>query len=342
MARIHIIETPTRSLETPAFFPVNNFGSSGNDNTPHYWEDIPDMNTMMVNAYHIRESYVWGKLQNDGLHRHYSKDGVFFADSGGFQAKRHQLAIDPLKILRAQESIGADIASTLDMPVFPDDTIYQETHASAIRSSTQNALFAIKNREREDMKIFATIHGNDTKVMINMIDYLNKKANFDGFAIGGLVKKRTDFHKVIDLVYAVRKKIGDKPLHIFGLGGVSMIPLLVYVGADTFDSSAFLTAGSNRIYFRPGRNHTEFQNMKETSYLPCICPVCSNHSFKEVQSERSLIGMHNLWMINGEMRQLKSAIQDNDLESYLEWRFNQNPLINEGFRYAKMKNRGLA
>jgi len=342
MARIHIIETPTRNLETPAFFPVNNFGMSGSDNTPRYWEDIPDMNTMMVNAYHVRESFVWKKLQNDGLHRHYSKDGVFFADSGGFQAKRYQIDIDPLKILRAQESIGADIASTLDMPVFPDDTIYQNTHASAIRTSIQNALLAIKNREREDMKIYATLQGNDTKVMLNMIDYLNKKANFDGFAIGGLVKKRSNFHKVIDLVYAVRKKIGDKPLHIFGLGGVSMIPLLVYIGADTFDSSAFLTAGSKRIYFRPGRNHTEFQDMRETKYLPCVCPICSTHSFKEVQSERRLIAMHNLWMINGELRQLKSAILDQDIESYLEGRFHQNPLINEGFRYAKMKVRGLA
>jgi len=341
MARIHIIETPTRDLETPAFFPVNNFGVRGSDNTPRYWEDIPDMNTMMINAYHISCSYQRNNLENDGLHRHYSKNGVFFADSGGFQARLYKLSIDPIHVLRTQESIGADIISTLDMPVFPDDTIYQESHGNAIRLSIQNALLLMKKREREDMKVYASIHGNDTKTMLNMIDYLSKKEKFDGFAIGGLVPKRADFHKVIDLVYAVRKKIGDAPLHVFGLGGVSMIPLLAYLGVDTFDSSAFMTAGSKRIFFRPGRGHSEFQEMKETKYLSCVCPICSTRTFKEVRSQRRLVAMHNLWMITAELRRLKAAIEDQEIESYLEGRFFQNPLIHEGFRYAKMKVRGL-
>lgn len=300
------------------------------------------MNTMMINAYNVREGSIWDKLKNDGLHRHYSKDGVFFADSGGFQAKRYQINIDPLRILQVQESLGADIASTLDMPVFPNDTIFSITHRDAIQISIKNAIFALQNREHEDMLLYATIHGNDTKMILNMIDYLKKKGTFDGYAIGGLVPKRSDLHKVIDLVFSVRKKIGDAPLHIFGLGGVSMIPLLAYVGGDTFDSSAFLTAGSRRVYYRPGREHIEFKDMNETTFLPCVCPVCSRHTFEEIRSERKLIALHNLWMITAELRKLRTAIQDNEVEPYLEARFQRNPLISEGFRYAKMKVRGLA
>lgn len=342
MARIHIIETSTRSLETPVFFPVNNLGQKGSFNTPRYWEDIPDMNTMMINAYHISRSYQYDKLKNDGLHRHYSKNGVFFADSGGFQARVYNLSIDPISVLRTQESIGADIISTLDMPVFPDDTIYQKSHANAIRLSITNALLLMKNREREDMKVYASIQGNDIKTMLNMIDYLSKKEKFDGFAIGGLVPKRSNFHKVIDLVYAVRKKIGDVPLHVFGLGGVSVIPLLVYLGVDTFDSSAFMVSGAKRLFFRPGRSHSEFQDMNELKYLPCVCPVCSTRTLEEIRSQRKLVAMHNLWMITEELRSLKAAIEEKEIESYLEKRFIHNPLIFEAFRYAKMKTRGIA
>ena len=120
-----------------------------------------------------------------------------------------------------------------------------------------------------------------------------------------------------------------------------MIPLLVYLGADTFDSSAFMISGSNRIFFKRGKRHLEFQNMGETKYLPCVCPVCCNRSLEEVRSQRKLVAMHNLWMITSEIRCLKSAIVENELESYLEERFSHNPLINEGFRYAKMKVRGI-
>jgi len=339
---VKYIETAHGTLETPCFFPVNNFGKKGKASIPEYWNEIPDLKQMLINAFVIKKSDQYKKILQKGLRSYYCHDGHFFVDSGGFQARDQKEALDPLEILRIQENVGADIASTLDIPVFPDDKILCTTHSELIKKSVENALKSINYRQNEEMNLFAAIHGNETSMMVNMINFLEKKAKFDGYAIGGLVPKRSNFIQIINLIYSVRKKIKDQPLHVFGLGGPSMIPLLIYLGVDSFDSSSFILAGSHRVYFSPdigSRNMNEFP-LRER--LPCVCPVCSKHTTNEIKMNRRLIALHNLWMITLELRRIKSYIEDNSLEDYLDYRFACNPLINQAYRYAKMKVRGLA
>jgi len=341
VARIHVIETATRPLETPAFFPVNNAGARGEGNGPPYWTEIPDMKTMLLNAYFLNNSSLFQTLCSVGLHNHYAHDGVFFLDSGGLQQRLYNKKVDPLEILRVQEKLGADIASTLDVSVLPSDDPLSNSHAEYMRTSVKNALLSLQSREREDMKIYASLQGNDLKAIINMIDYLAKRGNFDGYAIGGLLPKRSDFRRLIDIVYAVRKRIGDAPLHVFGLGGPSYIPLLTYLGVDSFDSSSYLKAGSRRVFFLPAQGSVDFCDIGNQKWLPCVCPVCSQHTTYQVREQRKLIALHNLWMITYELRRLKVAIQENQIEDYLEWRFQSNPLIYGAYRYARLKKRGF-
>lgn len=340
LAQIKILETPHGELETPCFFPVYHLNKKGTGSCPKYWNEIPEQKTMLLNAYGIKKSETFKRILRLGLEKHFKFSGIFFVDSGGLQTRLHNITLDPIEILRLQEKIGADIASTLDSPVLQKDNIAAQIHADSINNTIQNALICLKNREREDMRLYAVIHGNEIKVMKNMVDYLKRKGNFDGFAIGGLIFKRSNHRNLIDLIIAIRKRIGDKPLHVFGLGGPSMIPLLTYLGVDSFDSSSFLSAGSNRVYFSLERGSTEFHKMEKVSMLPCVCPVCSRYSFDQVRSQRRLIGMHNLWMIALEIRRLKIHIQEQDLESYLEYRFTNNPQIKISYQYAKGKVRG--
>lgn len=342
MARIYVLDTSMRSIETPVLFPVNNTGKKGEGNGPDYWTKIPDMKTMLLNAYLIQKSPILQTLMSEGLHRHYMQDGVFFIDSGGFHNRLPSLNIDPLEILQIQENIGADIAATLDIPISPQENTLGRRHANYIRTCVKNALTSLQNREREDLLIYASIQGGDIPTMINMIDYLQKRGKFDGFAIGGLLPKRSGYKHLVDIICAVRKRIGDAPLHVFGLGGPSYIPLLVYLGVDTFDSSSYLMAGSKRVYFAPGQGSVDFKEIGKCEWLPCVCPVCSSHPSNEVREDRRLIALHNLWMISYEIRTLKIAIQENSLEQYLEQRFKPNPLIYEAYRYAKGKIRGFA
>lgn len=341
MPHLRTIETKNHSLDFPAFFPVNNAGEKGEGNGPPYWLDIPDMKTMLLNAHLLTKSHIYDTIVSKGLHNHYSKDVVFFLDSGGLQQRLKEITIDPIEILRIQENLGADIAATLDIPVMPKDDILSHSHSTNIQSCVKNALLMLEKREHEDMKIYASIQGNNIRVLIDMIGYLKKRGNFDGYAIGGLLPKRSDFHHLIDTIMAVRKTIGDKPLHVFGLGGPSYIPLLSYIGVDSFDSSSYLKAGSNRIYFISGQGSAELSDVGNQMWLPCVCPVCSNTTAEEVRKERKLIALHNLWVITYELRRLKVAIQENEMDKYLEWRFQSNPIIQSAFRYAKGKKRGF-
>lgn len=341
LSSIKIIETAHGNLQTPAFFPVYHLNKRGTVSCPKFWNEIPELKTMLVNAHGIKECKRFKKILTHGLDKHLHFPGIIFVDSGGLQNRLYDLKLDPLEMLRVQEKIGADIAATLDAPVFSNDNISSMDHSERIRITIQNALLSLKNREREDMRLYAVIHGNEIKVMTNMIDYLKRKGDFDGFAIGGLIFKRSNYRSLIDLVIALRKRACGKPLHVFGLGGPTMIPLLTYLGVDTFDSSSFLSAGSNRVYFTPEQGSWEFKEMPEMEFLPCVCPVCSKNTLEHVRSERRLIGMHNLWMISYEIRKLKMHIQEGDMDSYLDYRFANNPQIKIAYKYAKAKIRGF-
>lgn len=343
LARISEIETIRGCYETPIVFPVNNEGGPrGKGNSPEYWKEIPDMNTMMLNAYHIKNNPIYDKIKrNKGLHQYFKLDGLFFVDSGGWQNRLYDLKIDPLEILGVQESIGTDIASTLDIPTLPQDSIYTQQNSQYFKSTVSNALKSLRNKEREDMKLYASVHGNNTRFLLNTIDYLKRRGSFDGYAIGGLVAKRSRFYQLVDTILAVRNNIGDKQLHVFGLGGPSIIPLLVYLGVDSFDSSSFMSAGSRRIYYTLEEGSVKLRRIQETKKLPCLCPICRTNSFDEVRAQRKLIAMHNLWTITYELRELKLHIEEGSLESYLSNRFKHNPLIKSAFEYAKTRVRGF-
>ena len=66
------------------------------------------------------------------------------------------------------------------------------------------------------------------------------KSPFDGFAIGGLIPRAHDDELIISIVKKVRHEIGDRPLHVFGLGHPKWIPLLIRAGVDLVDSSSYV------------------------------------------------------------------------------------------------------
>lgn len=67
-----------------------------------------------------------------------------------------------------------------------------------------------------------------------------KGLGFDGFAIGGLIPRRHDTKLVLAIVEAVKQEIGDKHLHVFGLGHPTLLTDLYKAGADSVDSSSYV------------------------------------------------------------------------------------------------------
>ena len=104
LAQTKIIETPHGNLETPAFFPVHHINKRGSASFPKYWNEIPELQTMLVNANGIKESERFKKILNNGLAEHFHFKGTYFVDSGGLQSRLKNFELDPLDILRIQES----------------------------------------------------------------------------------------------------------------------------------------------------------------------------------------------------------------------------------------------
>jgi len=337
------LDTPHGQLQTPVLFPVSNIGKRSSDNTPEYTDSIPDLSTAMVNARAIRNrDPQWDRLLDDCTLRGemgVSDETIVFADSGGFDFQRAEVDTTPAETLETQRQIEADIFGTVDVPLSRDNR--QAENQRRISRSIDLALEA-SDRHDGDELLFGSVHGYDPETVRNTIRHLERNGDFDGYALGSLVPVRTDYEKVTKIILAARRAT-DKHLHVYGLGGVTYQPLLLYLGVDSFDSSAFIRSAGNRNYLIPGFGGEPMKNIEELSHLPCACPVCSDRTFDEVREDRDLLVQHNLWGLALELRRFRyMAAADEDLEAYLDLRFQGNEVTQRAFRLAKQQVRRLS
>ena len=77
---------------------------------------------------------------------------------------------------------------------------------------------------------------------------------FDGFSVGGLVPCVRNLEMVLGILAAVREEIGDRPLHVFGLGKPETTKLLFEHGVDSVDSSSYAKlAAEGRSWSNPNQ-----------------------------------------------------------------------------------------
>lgn len=340
--RQRTLDTPHGTLQTPVLFPVSNIGKRSSDNTPEYTDSIPDFSTAMVNARAIRNrDPQWQRLLDGPSLRNeidVSEDTIIFADSGGFDFQTNKVDTTPQKTLETQRQIEADIFGTVDLPLSQDNR--QSKNQRRITRSTELALEASKLHDGEEI-LLASVHGYDPETVRNTIQYLERNGDFGGYAVGSLVPIRTDYEKVTKIILSARRET-DKHLHVYGLGGITYQPLLLYLGVDSFDSSAFIRSAGNRNYLIPGFGGEPMKNVEELSHLPCACPVCSSRTFAAVRENRNLLVQHNLWALALELRRFRyMAAAGENLEEYLDLRFQGNKVTKRAFRLAKQQVRRL-
>lgn len=340
--RQRTLDTPHGTLQTPVLFPVSNVGKRSSDNTPEYTDSIPDLSTAMINARAIRNrDPQWQRLLNGPSLREdidVSGDTIIFADSGGFDFHTNKIDTTPAETLETQRQVEADIFGTVDLPLSRDNR-----RAENQRRISQSAELALEASELHNgtEHLLASVHGYDPETVRNTIRYLEHNGEFDGYAVGSLVPIRTDYEKVTKIILAARRET-DKHLHVYGLGGLTYQPLLLYLGVDSFDSSAFIRSAGNRNYLIPGFGGEPMKNIENLSYLPCACPVCSSQAFDTVREDRDLLAQHNLWALALELRRFRYiAASDEKIEQYLNLRFQGNKVTKRAFNLAKQQVRGL-
>ena len=124
--------------------------------------------------------------------------------------------IHPRDVLDLQERY-ANIAFTLDFPIPPGMDTRQAKKRQ--RLTIANAPWALANRRQKEMLLFACVQAWDAASAKDCAKAY-AGAPFDGFAIGGLVPRTCDLSTVLAIVEAVRNEIGERPLHVLGLGNL--------------------------------------------------------------------------------------------------------------------------
>lgn len=237
------LETPSGRIDFPAYIPVTTFGD-------RYPLDrliqpyLPRLAKAVMASHH----YAKQMKQRPRL--------PVLIDSGGFAAlfegsviheeaglgvletnlKDQRELLSPLQVLEFQEE-HADVAFTLDFPIPPGTEAY-EAHRRQ-RLSVENAIWAVDNRRRKDMCLYACIQAWDGPSATKCAAELAKKP-FDGFAIGGLVPRARNTELIESIVSSVLAEIDGRPLHVFGLGKPETTQRLFAMGVDSVDSSSYV------------------------------------------------------------------------------------------------------
>lgn len=297
--------------------------------------------------YGIREKKLEQYLSNEirEWDRFSDYDGMIFADSGGYKilkeggglkGKDFEKDIDQDKALDMQLDLGPDIVVNLDHPIHPDDSF--EERLEKMEKTAANARRLAERRDEVDGACYVTVHGYYEAMLERSFDAIEDELGqpidevFDGIGLGSLVPRKDNVEVLIEAVSDCRLEMqqrgyNDLPLHVFGISGNAM-PLLVAVGADTFDSASYLHQAVNGKYCV---NLFETVPVDEADLDACDCRVCNDGLHRDRMRNRlddlyqkdilGSVAAHNLAIQQRELRRFRQLISEADEEviaTYLE------------------------
>lgn len=172
----------------------------------------------------------------------------------------------PADILEFQERF-ADVAFTLDFPIPPAMELAEAERRQ--RLTIANARWAIHNRRKKDMLLYACVQGWS---VVSYADcaraYLEE--NFDGIAIGGLVPRCGNVSEILAIVNAVRKVVPSHPVHVFGIGNPDLVKVLFSQGVQSVDSSSYIRlAADGRLWGEAAVRFTDASPAERLSLALC-------------------------------------------------------------------------
>lgn len=203
--------------------------------------------------------------------------------------------LHPSDVLAFQEK-HADVAFTLDFPIPPSMDNREAGRRLAL--TVANARWAIENRRRKDMHLFACVQGWSVE---SYKDCASAYADlgFDGIAIGGLVPRVSNLSNVVRIVDAVRTAVPDKPLHVFGLGKPGIVEILFERGVQSVDSSSYVKlAADGKLWGQPAL-HLRDASPGERLHL-ALCNLAMAAQRALPLSASHLLFSSRLWEPNSE------------------------------------------
>lgn len=345
-ARAGTFYTPHGILETPVFAPVGT-QATVKAVTPEQLQAL-GATLILANTYHL---YLrpGDELIRDlgGLHRFMHWDGPILTDSGGFQvfslAENRKVDEDgvtfkshidgsihrftPEKSIAIQENLGADIIMAFDECASPHDRSYIE---QAMRRTHTWAERCLKAKRRTDQALFGIVQGGVYADLREKSAQFLTDLDFPGYAIGGLSVGETkeEMYTALDVVTAVLPE--DKPRYLMGVGTPDDIIQGVIRGVDIFDCVLPTRLARHHAaltrYDRLNLVNAKYARQEQPIASDCHCYTCRNFSraylrhlilAKEMLAA-TLLSIHNLYTLVQLSRDLRNAILQHSLETFLQ------------------------
>ncbi len=334
-ARVGDLSVPRADVvvETPALLPVVNPNVLTVE--PRRLAEEFGVEMLITNSYIVHSTDgLREEALSRGLHDLLDFPGAIMTDSGSFQlAEYGSIDVDSPQILAFQRAIGSDVATPVDVPTPPDES--RET-ALADLLDTEAALLAAEQADTGEMLVSAPVQGSTHLDLRESAGRAAADSALDLFPVGAVVPLLNTYRydDVVRVVAAAKRGLGPAaPVHLFGAGHPMTFALAAALGCDLFDSAAYA------LYARDGRYLTPAgtEHLDDLSYLPCPCPVCTNHDPDSLRDEgpgarERLLAEHNLHVTLAEIRRVREAIRAGSLLELVERRARGHSSLVDGYR----------
>jgi len=334
LGRIGRLEINGKRVDTPTLMPVINPKKS--DLGASEMRRLFGTQMVITNAYIIYNSpTLKRRAQEEGIHRLLDFDGMVETDSGSYQLSTYgDLHVTNEEILSFQQTIGSDVATSIDIPTPPDaprkkaeeDLTVTLTHAREAISSKRGALNG-------------TVQGSTHTHLRRRCARALAHMDFDIHPIGAVVPllMQYRFYEMAKIVVASKKEIPpSRPMHLFGAGHPLILAFAVLLGCDLFDSAAYVLYAKDDRYLTPHGT----RNLADLLFFPCSCPVCNTSEPSQIlaagEEERTLfLSLHNLYATFLELKKIRQAIFEGTLWDLVESRIHNHPNLLRAYRVIK-------
>jgi hypothetical protein len=242
------------------------------------------------------------------------KTRFVFLDNGVFEASR-------MRDKRWNEELYNDARSKIK---FDFHSSFDVLPSKSTKNFTQRTIDGIlQSRERCDKTGFVSIIHGGPRVLARIVGKLTEEhpdlCHFVAVAErdcgNSIFEKARTVRRIREQLDSGEGCNHSRILHLLGCGDPVSILLLVFAGANSFDSLDWI-----KCAFHPSR--LGLVNFSHLDLYNCDCMFCSDPETGYV--ERVL--MHNLWFYQNCLQQIKIGIEENTLESLLESYFRKESL----------------
>ena len=294
------------------------------------------------------------KYQTTPIHETLNFQGTILLDSGGYQYLSKNITPNPKEVIQIQEQVSPDLIVPLDRPIPKHATLTQRK--KSIQYSLNHNIQWM-NHFGEN-RVLPVIHGMTLRELEFQMTELSEPKQV---GIGSIVPVLMYGQRknLIKLLYEFRMLYPKTWIHVFGVS-YGIANLFFYLGINSVDTASWLHNARYGSIHLPGtgaravarktngskKGHKKLTK-QEWEKAECKCSVCRLPQAWNLLSLWGVTGhlargIHNAYVYQESVAQIRQAILANQLEKHLEQVFKHSSLkylANYAVQLKNQKNR---